>query len=164
MVEHHRHVAGDAWPVLSADVAWARRSEQYTTWLADGSGLILVADAVDAHVQRPVGYLACRLLPAGPTFDLGDVRGDVDSLVIAEAARGRGVGSALLNACRAELQSRGVRYWSIGVVEANIEAVKLYERHGFRPFVRSMLAEINSSGSDKDFRSGAGEPTPPSTC
>lgn len=141
MVEHHRRVVGAQWPVLEADVAWERRREHYSAWLADGSGFIFVADSADT--QRPIGYLACRLLPAGPTFDLGELRGDVDSLIIAEAARGQGIGSALLNACRAELQSRGVRYWSIAVVEANTQAVKLYERLGFRPFVRSMLAEIN---------------------
>jgi len=145
MVDHHRRVVGDQWPVLAPDTAWARRREDYAAWLAEGSGFILVA-----HDQAgiPIGYLACRLVSAGATFDLGEVRGDVDSLVTAERARGRGVGTALLNACRDELKRRGVRYWSIGVVEANTRAVELYQRLGFRPFIRSLLGEIN--GSDED--------------
>ena len=145
MVDHHRRVVGDQWPVLAPDTAWARRREDYAAWLADGSGFILVA-----HDQSgvPIGYLACRLVSAGATFDLGELRGDVDSLVTAERARGRGVGTALLNACREQLKRRGARYWSIGVVEANTRAVDLYQRLGFRPFTRSLLGEIN--GSDED--------------
>jgi ribosomal protein S18 acetylase RimI-like enzyme len=143
MVEHHGHLVGDRWPVLAPEEAWSRRREQYVAWLTDETGFILIAEGDGA--DRPVGYLACRLLQAGPTFDLGDVRGDVDSLVTAEAARGHGVGSALLEGCRAELRRRGVRYCSIGVVEANTRAIELYERLGFQPFVRSMLARIDES-------------------
>jgi ribosomal protein S18 acetylase RimI-like enzyme len=145
MVEHHRQLVGAQWPVLAPDVAWERRREQYSAWLAGGTGFILLASAEDS--SPPLGYLACRLLPAGPTFDLGEVRGDVDSLVTAAGARGRGVGSRLLDVCRDELQRRGARYWSIGVVEANARAVALYERYGFRPFVRSMLAPIDTSSA-----------------
>ncbi|MBV8953708.1 MAG: GNAT family N-acetyltransferase [Solirubrobacterales bacterium] len=143
MVEHHRRVVGGQWPVRVADEAWARRREQYSAWLSEDTGFIFIAYAEDS--DNPVGYAACRLLPAGPTFDLGEPRGDVDSLVTAERVRGRGVGSALLSACRNELRRRGARYWSIGVVEANTGAIELYERLGFRPFVRSMLAAIDES-------------------
>jgi ribosomal protein S18 acetylase RimI-like enzyme len=152
MVEHHRHVVGGQWPVLPADEAWARRQRQYFEWLTEGTGFILIARAEGVDV--PVGYAACRLLPAGPTFDLGELRGDVDSLVTAEAVRGRGVGTALLKACRNELRRRGARYWSIGVVEANSQAIDLYERLGFRPFVRSMLAAIDESPSAVDADDG----------
>lgn len=143
MVEDHRRLVGDQWPVLAADVAWERRRAQYSVWLSDGSGFIFIARADDSH--SPIGYLACRLQSAGATFDLGELRGDVDSLVTAQAARGQGVGTALLSACRDELKRRGARYWSIGVVEANTRAVDLYERLGFRPFVRSMLAAVDET-------------------
>lgn len=108
--------------------AWAL---QYCKWLEEASGLLFVAP-VGEH-DEPVGYTFCRLLASGPTFDLGPVRGEIDSLAVAEAARGGGVGTALLCGCRAELRRRGVSYWSIGVVEANSDAVELYERLGFRP-------------------------------
>lgn len=143
MVEHHRLLVGAQWPVRSAELAWERRREQYAAWLSDGSAFILIAQTEASGA--PVGYLACRLVEAGPTFDLGEIRGEVDSLVTSEAARGQGVGSALLDACREELQRRGARYWSIGVVEANTRAIELYQRLGFRPFVRTMLAPIEPS-------------------
>lgn len=141
MVEHHRGLVGDQWPVRHADAAWDVRRRQYDAWLSDGTGFLFIARGTGS--EQPVGYAACRLLPAGPTFDLGEIRGEVDSLVTAEAVRGRGVATTLLDACREELKRRGARYWSIGVLEANTQAVKLYERLGFQPFVRSMLAPLD---------------------
>jgi ribosomal protein S18 acetylase RimI-like enzyme len=141
MVEDHRSLVGDRWPVRQADDAWERRRRHYETYLNEGSGFVLIAR--DLESERPLGYAACELSSAGPTFDLGDFRGEVDSLVTAEDARGQGVGSALLDACRDELKRRGARYWSIGVVEANTEAIRLYERFGFQPFVRTMLAPLD---------------------
>ena len=91
----------------------------------------------------PAGYLVCRLRSPGPTFDLGARRGEVDSLVVSDAVRGNGVGSALLRACKEELRNRGVTYWSIGVVEANRDAVRLYERLGFGSWSRELLARVD---------------------
>jgi ribosomal protein S18 acetylase RimI-like enzyme len=84
----------------------------------------------------------CRLLPSGPTFDLGPVRGDVESLAVSPQARGAGVGTALLGAVRAELEARGCRHWSISVATDNAAAVRLYERAGFRPLVQMMHAPL----------------------
>jgi len=141
LVEHHREVVGQQCPVRAPEQAWSLRRQQYLKWLGDASGLLLVA-RVGEH-DGPVGYVFCRLLESGPTFDLGPVRGEVDSLVVADTARGASVGSALLSGCRAGLQRRGVSYWSIGVVEANSGAVQLYERLGFRPWTREMLALVD---------------------
>jgi ribosomal protein S18 acetylase RimI-like enzyme len=141
MVEHHRDVVGRQWPVRSAPDAWVRRREEYRRWLAEASGLLFVAR--DHGATDPVGYAFCRLIESGPTFDLGPVRGEVDSLVVADTARGAGVGTALLRVCREELLRRGITYWSIGVVEANSGAVQLYERLGFHPWIRSMLGRTD---------------------
>ena len=141
LVEHHREVVDQQCPVRAPEQAWALRRQQYRKWLGDASGLLFVA-RVGGH-DEPVGYAFCRLLESGPTFDLGPVRGEIDSLVVADTARGAGVGSALLSSCRADLQRRGVSYWSIGVVEANSGAVQLYERLGFRPWTREMLAPVD---------------------
>lgn len=141
MVEHHRRLVGDQWPVRSADAAWNLRRRQYASWLAEDTGFLFIARGAES--ERQLGYVACRLVPTGATFDLGEIRGDVDSLVTAEDARGQGVASALLAMCQAELKRRGARYWSIGVVEGNTQAIQLYERLGFRPFVHSMLAPLD---------------------
>jgi ribosomal protein S18 acetylase RimI-like enzyme len=55
------------------------------------------------------------------------------TVVVDESARGRGVGSALLDAVDAELARRGIRDLMIGVMEGNDGARRLYERRGFVP-------------------------------
>ncbi len=141
MVEHHREVVGEQWPVRSPEQAWELRRQQYHTWLDEASGLLFIARLGDR--DEPVGYAFCRLIPSGPTFDLGSVRGEIDSLVVADTARGLGIGTALLGGCRTELQRRGVSFWSIGVVDANRGAAQLYERLGFRPWTRELLARLD---------------------
>ncbi len=137
MVEYHRDLVGDEWPVRPAEQAWSLRQAQYLRWLEDGTGLLFVAR--DGDAETAVGYAFCLLGPSGPTFDLGATRAEVDSLVVQGTARGSGIGTSLLNACREELRRRGIRYWSIGVLDANHHAIALYERLGFRPYTRSML-------------------------
>jgi ribosomal protein S18 acetylase RimI-like enzyme len=142
MVEHHRDVVAGQVPVRSAEDAWQRRRREYVSWLEDATGLLFVArrDGSD----EVVGYAFCRLLPSGSTFDLGPVRGEVDSLAVAEQARSAGVGSALLEACREELARRGCTHWSISVAAANTGAARLYERLGFRPWVQLLLAPLDA--------------------
>jgi ribosomal protein S18 acetylase RimI-like enzyme len=140
MVEHHRTVVAGQVPVRPAGESWERRRREYVSWLEDGSGLLFLARREGA--DEVVGYAVCRLLPSGPTFDLGPVRGDVESLAVSPEARGEGVGTALLGAVRAELEARGCRHWSISVASDNAGAVRLYERVGFRPLVQMMHAPL----------------------
>jgi ribosomal protein S18 acetylase RimI-like enzyme len=142
MVEHHRAVVAGQVPVRDADEAWQRRRREYVSWLEDGSGLLFLARREGA--DEVIGYAMCRLLPSGPTFDLGPVRGDVESLAVSPRARGAGVGTALLGAVRAELERRGFSHWSISVAAANTGAAQLYERLGFRPLVQMMYAPLDA--------------------
>lgn len=141
MVEHHREVVAGQVPVRDAGEAWKRRRREYVSWLEDGTGLLFLARREGAG--EVVGYAVCRLLPSGPTFDFGPVRGEVESLAVSPQARGEGVGTALLGAVRTELQRRGHSHWSIGVAAANAGALRLYERLGFRPLVQLMVAPLS---------------------
>jgi ribosomal protein S18 acetylase RimI-like enzyme len=119
-----------SWEICRADYARA---------LADRSGLLLVA----RKGERAVGYAFLLLVPSGQMFDFGAHRGEVDALAVAPEARGSGVGTALLERARAELRARGCRYWTIGVMEANGGAAALYERVGFRPWLRELAAPLD---------------------
>ena len=83
--------------------------------------------------------------PSGPTWDLGELTGELESLAVAEDARGCGVGGALIAAARATLRERGVLHWYVGVVGANAGAIALYEREGFRPFFVTMLSTVEDA-------------------
>jgi ribosomal protein S18 acetylase RimI-like enzyme len=142
MVEHHRLVAGEDWPVRDADAAWDRRRRQYDAWLAGDRAWLLLAVSQAAPAGPPAGYAMARLTEPGPSWDLGEVVGELESLAVADHARGAGIGTRLLDAARELLRAQGARYWSVGVVEANDGAVRLYERSGFRSFYREMLGRL----------------------
>jgi GNAT superfamily N-acetyltransferase len=139
MVDHHRRLAGTDLPVRPPADSWEICRADYARALADGSGLLLLA----REGGRAVGYAFLLLVPSGQMFDFGELRGEVDALAVAPDVRGAGVGTALLERARQELWDRGCRYWSIGVLEANAGAAALYERVGFRPWLRELAAPLD---------------------
>jgi ribosomal protein S18 acetylase RimI-like enzyme len=139
MLAHHRAVLDGALPVTGDDSSWAATANEYRSWFDAGDALLLLARAADGELA---GYLACHLDASSRTFDLPRL-GNVDSLVVSTGARGAGIGSLLLDACRVELGRRGIRFWTIGVVEGNDRALELYQRFGFRPFYRDLVGEID---------------------
>ncbi|MGK5553344.1 GNAT family N-acetyltransferase [Actinomadura kijaniata] len=70
----------------------------------------------------------------------------IDSLAVSGAARGRGVGGALLDAVVGQARARGLRRVRLEVVDTNPRARALYERFGFRagetvrtPYLRRLM-------------------------
>ena len=55
----------------------------------------------------------------------------VDGLVVAAEARGRGIGTVLLRALKAQARCEGRRFVQLEVAESNPRARALYEREGF---------------------------------
>jgi ribosomal protein S18 acetylase RimI-like enzyme len=147
MVAHHREVVGGEWPVHSEQEAWRRRRQQYVEWLRgeeEGAEAQLLAavrgEGSDGAVD---GYAMLVTRAPGATWELGERVGEIESLAVAEAVRGQGVGTMLMEACRQLLRADGIAYWEVAVVEANSEAAALYERAGFRPFYRTLLGEVD---------------------
>ncbi|ADB35191.1 GCN5-related N-acetyltransferase [Kribbella flavida DSM 17836] len=77
---------------------------------------------------RLVGYI--RLQDKYP-FEEGAGVLAVNGLAVAVDARGRGIGSVLLDAVTAEAQRRGARKIALHVHGVNTVARRLYERHGY---------------------------------
>jgi ribosomal protein S18 acetylase RimI-like enzyme len=142
MVEHHRALTAGQLPVRTPDEAWLRRRREYSGWLSSGRAWLLLAVDETSPEQAPDGYAVVRLAESGATWDLGDAVGDLESLSVAEHARGRGIGTKLMDAARELLRSRGVGYWSVTVAAGNAGAIRLYEREGFRPRYQHLLARL----------------------
>jgi len=139
LVAFHRDVAGEEWPVRDEEAAWAHRRAEYVSWLGDGRARMLVAVEGDGAA---LGYAVLSVKSSGASWDVGERIGELETLAVATTARGRGVGSLLIEACRARLRAEGISHWGVAVVEANADATRLYERVGFRPFYRQLLAEV----------------------
>jgi ribosomal protein S18 acetylase RimI-like enzyme len=142
MVGHHRELTGGTYPVRDTETAWRRRREQYVDWLDSGEGRLYLVPGEGAE-GAPLGYAFLRVGASGPTWNLGDRVGDLESLSVTAAARGLGVGTLLIDHCRERLREMGAGWWSVSVVSANAGAIDLYEREGFRDFWRTMVAPLD---------------------
>ena len=128
-LHHHHERVSRVQPFVDDETSWTVRRRSYVDTF-DGGGFALLAEDEDG----PVGYAMVRIHD-GPddSWALADRYGEVWSLLVTERARGRGVGTQLLDAVDAELARRGVHDLMIGVMEGNDDARRLYERRGLVP-------------------------------
>ncbi|WP_067489780.1 GNAT family N-acetyltransferase [Actinomadura hibisca] len=134
-------------------------------FVMDGPQPVLHMSAVDfVHEFGAVAGWWRRLLA---TFAASSPPADgalmLDTLAVSPAARGMGVGTALLNAVVAEARSRGLREVHLEVVDTNPRARALYERFGFVPAgtVRTpYLRRLMGYGAVTAMRFDVSWPTP----
>ena len=76
----------------------------------------------------------------GPLFVTEDERSYayITELFVNEAARGLGVGQALIAACEEEARRLGLKQIMIGVLSGNRRAMDIYERAGYRPYTAEL--------------------------
>ena len=72
-------------------------------------------------------YASCR-------WPLAEQAAELETLAVLPAARGSGIGSALLDAVREERGTLKITEIGLHIVPTNHDAIRLYERHGFSPF------------------------------
>ena len=90
-----------------------------------------VADTVAGHYLVAVDDAGAVIGYAGLRAVLGIEQADVQTIAVAEAARGRGIGRAMLRALLAEAAVRGATEVLLEVRADNPVARALYEAHGF---------------------------------
>ncbi|KAA2235964.1 GNAT family N-acetyltransferase [Salinarimonas soli] len=68
--------------------------------------------------------------------------GTVTDLVVAEGWRGRGIGRRLLEEAERLARAEGLGRLSIGVLDANDAAARIYGAFGFKDYVRLMTKDL----------------------
>lgn len=103
-------------------------------------GSLLVAE----RAGQVAGFLALAIEPGVP-FIRQELRrhGLVMELVVAEEARGLGLGTALLAQAERLTRAAGCNAMLIGVVRGNDGAEALYRRFGFAPYAIEMLKRLD---------------------
>ncbi|HUA31081.1 MAG TPA: GNAT family N-acetyltransferase [Streptosporangiaceae bacterium] len=133
---HHRHM--EAMPELGPYVddprTWAERSALYAGLLAKPDTFLLLAE-FDGTLA---GYGLAHVMSAGETWvadtwATGERIGEIESLAVLPSRRGLGIGTQLLTALERELHAIGVDDLILGVLPGNEAAIRLYQRHGYRP-------------------------------
>jgi ribosomal protein S18 acetylase RimI-like enzyme len=107
--------------------------QEYATWLADGAtrardGVLMVA------VQSEELLGTVTWCPPGSPFreiSTSDDQGEIRTLSVAPEARGRGVGSALVDWCIEEARTTGLAEILLSTLPEMTTAHRLYESRGF---------------------------------
>jgi len=122
-VEIRTGVGGDAAACAAIYDAWVGATE----WMPRMHATEDVARHYREHVFATCDVLVAEREGAVAGFLGMDGEGFVSALFVAEAARGRGAGAALLDAAKA-LRPEGLTLFTF---EANAGARRFYARHGF---------------------------------
>jgi ribosomal protein S18 acetylase RimI-like enzyme len=133
---HHQHAQSmpELAPYVDDDRTWAVRSVLYAELLAKPDTVLFLAMAGSVAI----GYGLAHVLVAADTW-LPDTWqtsariGEIESLAVLPSYRGQGLGGRLLDALETELAAIGVRDLILGVLPGNADAIRLYERRGYRP-------------------------------
>jgi len=113
----------------------------YSSFLASQLGEDEAVLFVAERQRRVVGYVYGAIEPMS-WKDLRDECGFVHDLVVSEAARGGGIGEALLDAAIEWLREQGMPRVVLGTAAQNNRAQRLFERRGFRPTMVEMTLEL----------------------
>ena len=133
---HHRHAAvmPELGPYVTDRESWDERRALYARLLAKPDTVLVLARRGD----EVVGYGLAHVMPVAETWvadtwRTGDRVGEIESLGVLPELRGRGIGSRLLDVLEQELTDAGVHDLVLGALPGNTDAIRLYERRGFRP-------------------------------
>jgi ribosomal protein S18 acetylase RimI-like enzyme len=133
---HHQHTESmpELAPFVDDKQTWAVRSQLYRELLTKPGTILLLAEA--GH--ELAGYGLAHVMPAtvtwtADTWQTGALIGEIESLGVLPSYRGQGIGSRLLGELISQLAAAGVHDLVLGVLPGNTAAIRLYQRHGFRP-------------------------------
>ncbi|MBM0276172.1 GNAT family N-acetyltransferase [Micromonospora tarensis] len=103
-----------------------------------GRNAVLVAE----HCGQVLGMVEVLRLPEPPAHQIlrPEPSAQIHTVVLSEA-RGRGVGSALLDAADRWASQHGIMNLSAGIHHQNADAVRFYRRHGYAPSGTSWLRQ-----------------------
>jgi ribosomal protein S18 acetylase RimI-like enzyme len=149
---HHRHCEAmpELAPYVDDDETWRVRRKLYEELLTKPDTLLLLALVDDA----PVGYGLTHVVGVADswiedTWQTGDRIGEIESLSVLPEYRGSGLGSELLDRLETHLRERGVDDFMLGALAGNADAIRLYQRRGYRP---TWLYMSKFAGRERDSR------------
>jgi len=133
---HHQHqrAVPELAPYVSDEETWREHVVVYRELYAEHDPVLLIARADG----RLAGYALGYTMPASgtwlaDTWATGAHLGEIETLSVLPEYRGRGVGSMLLDQLHESLRQRGAEDFILGALAGNADAIRLYERHGYRP-------------------------------
>ena len=140
--DHHAVAASQlagVTPFRSPGESWTRRRASYAAWLEGPDAFALIAE----HDGEPVGYAFVRVGGGETMLVTGDRVGSLETLSVLPHARGRGIGTAIVDEVYRELGRLGVRELTVDLMATNTDAARFYERRGMIPYVATYLGRVD---------------------
>jgi ribosomal protein S18 acetylase RimI-like enzyme len=124
---------------------WKEHERLMQEWLVtEPDSFVLGAE----EAGRYLGYAFVRVRPSAlfaVSWSASDPLAELAILAVLPEARGKGVGSALLDAVEARLRELQIKDMVIDVITTNTDAMRLYERRGALPFLTNFVQPVGSS-------------------
>ncbi len=114
---------GKDFPEEYDEAAMNRNLKHFLAQAAGGAMRIFLAR--DVHTDRYVGFCLTTLDRAG--------EGSIDSFLVADEYRGKGIGVRLFQQALDWLDAEGAADVKLNVLPGNEKAIRFYHRFGFRP-------------------------------
>lgn len=131
---HHRAVGGQALgPYVDDATSWRERRALYVGFLAKGGFACLAERGGELVGYAMVAVMSVSETQMPDTWQTGERIAEIETLSVAPDARGTGIGTALLDHVDEELRSAAIDDVLVGAFVSNTDAIRLYERRGFRP-------------------------------
>lgn len=133
--EAHQQAMPELAPYVSDEQSWQQRRQLYTELLARPAAFLLLAGFGAELAGYALGYVRNDTDDdwVSDTWDLDGPIGELESLSVLPVHRRKGVGGALLTAADLEFTRLGVRNQILGMLPGNSTAMRVYQRHGYRP-------------------------------
>lgn len=141
LLAHHGELDPDL-PTRPAGESWPLRRRDYERWLAEPDSFALVAE----DGEEVAGYAVVHVGGPDETWVTSDRTAELETLAVLPSHRGTGLGGALLDAVEEELGRLGVNDMWVGVVAANSDALRFYERRGLRTYMHRMHGRLSVGG------------------
>ena len=146
---HHQDVASVLGPFVSDEASWDVIRQLFQRTATEG--VLLWVEEAGAPIAVACTTISRNDTSISETWLSGRDVAEVKVLVVANHVRGRGIGSALLHSVQRRLSSIGVDDMMIAAIYPNQDAIRLYQRQGFRPAWLEMTRALPSvSGVDHD--------------
>lgn len=129
--EHHARITPELAHAGKRDreESWRRRRARYVRWLQEPDTFVLVAE----RAGQAVGYAFVTVGPGSASWSSGERIAELQTLSVAPAQRGAGIGTKLLDAVAGRLASIGVDELLVTSTVTNADAHRFYARRGLRP-------------------------------
>ena len=91
--------------------------------------------------KKTVGFVSATL-PREPIFELADSFGIINELYVLPEFRRKETGQKLLEECANRIKAEGFKIVRLSVLPKDENAIRLYQKFGFRTFMYSMSRKL----------------------